>query len=170
VASRSLSATQSPQHDGKVSPQLTFPSLPWFRRLAELMDLNRSVHEHVGEVDCTCVFTVLDASGPGEDRHFQVTFEWLSVTDVREVSDEQRLAADFIMETDLQVWTEMLENIARNDGRPDLEHSLNHLSLPGVPMRVWAADPLGRDMFFRFNGSLQEFINASAHIPTRYEE
>jgi hypothetical protein len=62
----------------------------------------------------------------------------------------------------------MLENIAENNGRPDLEHSLNRLSLPGVPIRLWAEDPLDRDMFFRFNGSLQEFVNESHKIPTRY--
>jgi hypothetical protein len=37
-----------------------------------------------------------------------------------------------------------------------------------VPIRLWAEDPLDRDMFFRFNGSLQEFMNASVRIPTTY--
>ena len=55
-----------------------------------------------------------------------------------------------------------------NGGKPDLEHSLNRLSLPGVPIRLWAEDPLDRDMFFRFNGSLQEYVNESYKIPTRY--
>jgi hypothetical protein len=88
--------------------------------------------------------------------------------DVQEVSEDDRVKANFILETDVWVWMEMLENIAENGGRPDLEHSLNRLSLPGVPIRLWAEDPLDRDMFFRFNGSLQEFINASAQVPTTY--
>jgi hypothetical protein len=147
---------------------LEFPSVAWFERLGELMDANRAIHEHVGEIDCTCAFSILDAEGVGADRHFQVTFEGYSVVDVREISREQCDNADFTMETDLDVWKEMLDSIAEGGGRPDLDHSLNHLSLPGVPMRVWAVDPLGRDMFFRFNGSLQEFVNASVHIPTHY--
>jgi hypothetical protein len=149
---------------------LTFPSVEWFARLGELMDTEecRKIHEHVGEIDLTCVWTVFDADGQGTDRHFQTTFELYSLTDVREVTEDERAKANFILETDVWVWKEMLENITANGGRPDLEHSLNRLSLPGVPIRVWAEDPLDRDMFFRFNGSLQEFVNASVHIPTAY--
>ena len=149
---------------------LTFPSVEWFARLGELMDTEeyRKTQEHVGEIDLSCVWTVFDADGQGTDRHFQTTFELYSLTDVAEVTEEERAKANFIMETDIWVWKEMLENIAENGGRPDLEHSLNRLSLPGVPIRVWAEDPLDRDMFFRFNGSLQEFVNASVHIPTTY--
>ena len=85
-----------------------------------------------------------------------------------EVSEDDRVKANFILETDVWVWKEMLESIAEGGGKPDLEHSLNRLSLPGVPIRLWAEDPLDRDMFFRFNGSLQEFINESYKIPTAY--
>jgi hypothetical protein len=147
---------------------LTFPSVEWFARLGELMEENRAVHQHVGEIDCSCVWTVFDADGQGTDRHFETAFELYSLVGVREVSEEERVKANFILETDVWVWKEMLENIAEGGGRPDLEHSLNRLSLPGVPIRLWAEDPLDRDMFFRFNGSLQEFVNASVHIPTRY--
>jgi hypothetical protein len=147
---------------------LSFPSVEWFTRLGELMEENRTVHEHVGEIDCSCVWTIFDADGDGTDRHFQTTFELYSMTEVREVTEDELIKANFILETDVWVWKEMLENIAENGGRPDLEHSLNRLSLPGVPIRLWAEDPLERDMFFRFNGSLQEFINASAQIPTSY--
>jgi hypothetical protein len=147
---------------------LTFPSVEWFARLGELMEENRTVHEHVGEIDCSCVWTVFEADGESTDRHFMTTFELYSLVDVREVTEEERVKANFILETDIWVWKEMLENIAANGGRPDLEHSLNRLSLPGVPIRLWAEDPLDRDMFFRFNGSLQEFMNSSVHIPTTY--
>jgi hypothetical protein len=147
---------------------MIFPSVEWFTRLGELMEENRPVHEHVGEIDCSCVWTVFDADGQGTDRHFHTTFELYSLVDVREVSEEERVKANFILETDVWVWKEMLDSIAEGGGRPDLEHSLNRLSLPGVPIRLWAEDPLDRDMFFRFNGSLQEFVNASVHIPTEY--
>jgi len=147
---------------------MIFPSVEWFTRLGELMEENRAVHEHVGEIDCSCVWTVFDADGQGTDRHFQTTFALYSLVDAREVTEEERVKANFILETDVWVWKEMLDSIAEGGGRPDLEHSLNRLSLPGVPIRLWAEDPLDRDMFFRFNGSLQEFVNASVHIPTTY--
>jgi hypothetical protein len=151
-------------------PALAFPSLEWFQRLDELMDQHRSRHEHIGPIDCVAQFSVLDPDGKGRDRHFQVTFELYSATNAREVTEEQFDRADFIMETDSLVWQEMIENIREHGGRPDLEHSLNRLSLPGVPIRVWAPDPLGRDMFFRFNQSLQEYVNASAEVPTIYHD
>jgi hypothetical protein len=147
---------------------LAFPSVAWFERLGEVMEEYRSRHEHIGPIDCTCVWTVFDADGPGADRHFRTTFELYSLTESIEVTEDERPRADFILETDADVWREMIENIRENGGRPDLEHSLNRLSLPGVPIRVWAEDPLGRDMFFRFNQSLQEFVNASVHVPTVY--
>ncbi|HEY4408777.1 MAG TPA: hypothetical protein VGO87_02770 [Acidimicrobiia bacterium] len=149
---------------------LDFPSVEWFERLGQLMEEYRARHEHIGPIDCLTQFTVLDPEGEGRDRHFQITFELYSAISVREVIEEESSKADFIMETDTQVWQEMIENIRDNAGRPDLEHSLNRLSLPGTPIRVWAEDPLGRDMFFRFNQSLQEFVNASVHVPTRYPD
>jgi hypothetical protein len=147
---------------------LTFPSVEWFARLGELMEENRVVHEHVGEIDCSCVWTVFEADGESLDRHFQTTFELYSLVDVQEITEEERVKANFILETDIWVWKEMIENITENGGKPDLEHSLNRLSLPGVPIRLWAEDPLERDMFFRFNGSLQEYVNACAQIETAF--
>ena len=64
---------------------LTFPSVEWFTRLGELMEENRAVHEHVGEIDCSCVWTVFEADGESTDRHFMTTFELYSLVDVREV-------------------------------------------------------------------------------------
>jgi len=147
-----------------------FPSVGWFERLGRVMEEYRARHEHIGPIDVTVVWTVIDADGRGTDRHFLTRFELYSMVEAREITEDERFQADFIMETDAQVWQEMIENIRDNGGRPDLEHSLNRLSLPGVPIRVWADDPLGRDMFFRFNQSLQEFVNASVHVPTRYPD
>jgi hypothetical protein len=35
---------------------------------------------------------------------------------------------------------------------------------------VWSEDPLRKDLFFRYNQSLQEFINASAAFRTIFED
>jgi len=51
---------------------MIFPSVEWFTRLGELMEENRAVHEHVGDIDCSCVWTVFDADGQGTDRHIAV--------------------------------------------------------------------------------------------------
>jgi hypothetical protein len=62
----------------------------------------------------------------------------------------------------------MIESIAAGGGRPDLEHTLNRLSHTGTPIFVRSDDVLRRDLYFRFNQSLQEFVNASAQLATRF--
>lgn len=155
---------------GATGEAVPFPSCAWFERLAALMKEDRARHEHLGYVDCVARFTVLDGTPGGEPWHVQVTFEEFEAVDVREVDESEVERADFVVEADLDTWREMIENVAAGGGRPDLGHTLNYLSLPGTPIRVWSGDPVRRDMFFRFNQSLQEFFNASARIPTRFPE
>ena len=145
---------------------IAFPSVEWFDVLGKLMEQQRDVHVRTGPIDCVAQFTVFEATPDGGSQHIQVTFEEFSVIKVEEVGEQDVARADFVMETDLDTWQEMIENIAVGKGRPDLDHSLNRFSLPGTPIRVWSDDPLRRDLFFRFNQSLQEFVNASSEITT----
>lgn len=141
-----------------------FPSTAWFQRLADLMNGNRARQEQLGYVDCVAGFRVLGGDGA---RLFEVTFEEFSAIDVREAADGD-LRADFVLEAALADWREMIENIARGGGRPDLTHTLNHLSHRGTPFRLVSDDPLKSDLYFRYNQSLQEFVNASASFATTF--
>ena len=58
-------------------------------------------------------------------------------------------------------------DIRANQG-PDLEHTLNYLTLPDDPMRVTGPDQLEVDAFYRYNGSIQRFFNGATQIPTEY--
>ena len=150
-----------------VRESIPFPSLAWFRRLADLMAANRARHEHLGYVDCVAEFCVTD--GPqGRPWGVQVTFEEFATTDVREATVSGASRADFSVEASLATWREMIESIARGNGRPDLDHTLNRLSHFDTPVRVWSADVLKRDLYFRYNQSLQEFVNASAAFETTF--
>ncbi len=148
---------------------IAFPSTEWFQRLAQLMKTNRALHEHLGYIDCVAQFNVLDGGLGGKPWGVQVTFEEFDATDVREVGPDDVGRAVFTLEASLATWREMIEVIARGRGRPDLTHTLNYLSHPGTPIRVWSLDPLRKDLFFRYNQSLQEFINASAMLQTIFE-
>jgi hypothetical protein len=148
---------------------IAFPSSEWFEQLAQLMKLNRTLHEHLGYIDCIAQFTVLDGGPGGKPWSVQVTFEEFDATDVREAGAADAARADFMLEASLPTWREMIEVIARGRGRPDLTHTLNYLSHPGTPIRVWSEDPLRKDLFFRYNQSIQEFINASAAFRTIFE-
>lgn len=155
-------------HSVESQAAIAFPSLEWFQRLARLMNENRVLHEHLGFIDCVAQFTVLDGSPGGQPWHAQITFEEFEVVDVRECDDIDR--ADFKMEATLATWRAMIESIARGHGRPELTQTLNYLSHTGAPLRVWSPDPLRKDMFFRYNQSLQEFVNASAAFRTIFPD
>jgi hypothetical protein len=141
-----------------------FPSLAWCQRLADCMNANRARQEQLGYVDCVAGFKVFD----GKPVTYQITFEEYAVVDVREAGPLDADRADFTLEATLATWREMITNIAAGNGRPDLTHTLNHLSHFGTPIFLRADDPLRRDMYFRFNQSLQEFVNASASFPTAF--
>jgi hypothetical protein len=151
---------------GASAEAVPFPSVSWFRRLAERMNANRTRQEQLGYVDCVAGFTVTQG-----DRAFtvHVTFEEFAATDVREAGQEEAARADFTLEADLATWRAMIESIARGRGRPALDQTLNRLSHMGEPIAVRSDDPLRRDLYFRYNQSLQEFVNASASFPTRFE-
>lgn len=142
-----------------------FPSVSWFRCLADLMNANRARQEQLGYVDCVAGFRVLDGPG-GAPWACEVTFEEFEAIDVRECARGDASRANFTLEATQATWREMIESIAAGDGRPDLTHTLNYLTHPGTPMRLVADDPLEADLYFRYNQSLQEFVNASAQIAT----
>ncbi|MCX8072068.1 MAG: hypothetical protein N3C12_06415 [Candidatus Binatia bacterium] len=146
--------------------EAVFPSLSWFQELARLARVHRSRFEHLGYADCVAEFCVTD--GRPSPFAVQVTFEEFDVTDVRIPSVSDHYRADFRVEGDLATWQRMLESIARNHGRPDLDQTLNHLTHMGTPMRVTSTDPLRRDLYFRYAQTLQEFFNLSAAIHTHF--
>jgi hypothetical protein len=149
---------------------MIFPSVAWFKALGTEMESDRARHRHIGEIDTTCVFTILNTPGEGE-VNIRCVFEELSLIQVKQLVgdfDPTEVGIDFILEGDFSDWRSMIDHIKANDGRAGREFTLNYLSLPGIPFRCWSPDPLGRDMFFRFNQSLQAFINASYRLDTQY--
>ena len=154
-----------------VEAAVPFPSVAWFQRLADAMNANRARQEQLGYVDCVAEFAVGDPERPeaAADR-VQVTFEEFEALDVRAADPNAPARADFTIVAPLAVWRAMIESIAAGNGRPALDQSLNRLSHLGTPMRVVSDDPLKRDLFFRYNQSLQEFVNASAAFPTAFSD
>ena len=148
-------------------PAVLFPSEAWFARLARLMNENRARQEQLGYVDCVADFRVVDGCEDGAHFTVRVTFEEFEAKEVRCVGPDEE-GADFVLEASLDTWRGMIESIARGGGRPDLEQTLNRLSHMGTPVRVHSDDPLRRDLYFRYNQSLQEFVNASGSFRTGF--
>jgi len=149
-----MSAVREEQRETRV-----FPAPGWFEALAGLMNANRARQEQLGYIDCTVVFTVSDGSTDKLPRHFQVTFEEFSALEVREVDAALALQADFALEASFATWRAMIESIAAGGGRPALNQT---------PMTLVAADPIRSDLYYRYNQSLQEFINASCVFDTEF--
>ncbi len=149
---------------GKNAEPLEFPSLAWFERLAALMNDNRARQEKLGYVDCVAGFSVTGTRALA----VQVTFDEFEATDVRVTGETDSNRADFTLEAELETWQAMIESIAAGNGRPALDQTLNRLSHMGTPLHLLSDDPLRRDMYFRFNQSLQEFFNASAAFTTSF--
>jgi hypothetical protein len=147
---------------------IAFPSLRWFQRLAELMNNNRARQEQLGYVDCVAQFTIDDGAANGGAVAYRIAFEEFSAVDVREVPGAELGNADFSIDGPLAIWSEMIESIAAGGCRPDLEQTLNRLTHMGTQLRLRAPDAIHADYYFRFNQSLQEFINASGLFATDF--
>ena len=150
--------------------EVAFPSVEWFRALADAMNRNRARQEQLGYVDCVAEFKVLDGGSGGAPVAYQVTFEEFEATDVRVVTEADEARADFALDANLATWRAMIESIAVGNGRPALDQTLNRLSHMGTPIRLRSSDQLRKDMYFRFNQSLQEFVNASAGFCTKFRD
>lgn len=156
--------------DAQARDEIAFPSVEWFRALADAMNRNRVRQEQLGYVDCVAEFKVIDGGPGGAPVAYQVTFEEFEATDVREATAADEPRVDFALDASLATWRAMIESIAAGNGRPGLEQTLNRLSHMGTPIRLRSSDQLRKDMYFRFNQSLQEFINASAGFCTKFRD
>ncbi len=140
-----------------------FPSTTWFEAVAEAARKDEDAFRKLGFIDTTLGITVGADGGPGgAERTFILTFGAYSLDSVREGKPGEDV--DFTLRAPYSAWQEMIGNIRENGGA-DLHHTLNYLHF-GI-IDLVAGDQLKADLFFRVNGSLQAFFDASARIETR---
>jgi hypothetical protein len=61
----------------------------------------------------------------------------------------------------------MFQNIQRN-GKADTHHTLNHLTMLDDPLEAVSPDQYRLDKLYRYNYSLQVFLEEAAALDTRY--
>lgn len=144
---------------------VAFPSVEWFQMLATKMAGQREHFEKLGACDCVGQLTIWDGPG-GEEWRCQFRFEEYDVVDVRLVTEDEEPTSDFILETDVETWQGMVDSIVEGDGQPGLLFTLNRLSMPGTPIRLWSHDPVNRDAYYRFNQTIQHFVNNCSTFTT----
>ena len=146
---------------------ISFPSLEWFQELARLMNENEEAFERLGYADVTWALEI-QPSTPARTAHlFRFVFEEYSCNEVQELEPETDADVDFTLQASDEAWNEMIRNIQENQG-PDLEHTLNRLTLRDHPIYISASDFLGRDLFARYGQTFQLFFNGAIHITTEF--
>src|SRR3989304_5241332 len=141
-----------------------FPPRDWFQAISQKANKDKQRFKLLGYVDAN-VGIKIRGNGAGS-KGYLLQFADYGVTDVKEVDDPAPVS-DFVIEGSLDAWSEMIENIQRN-GEPDLEHTLNRLTMAGVPLKLIAGDQMQEDLFYRFNQSFQAFFNEAASVPTEF--
>lgn len=145
----------------------TFPSLEWFQELVQLMHDNEDAFKRLGYADVTWGLEV-QPSAPGQVPYlFRFVFEEYSCLEFEELEPGSRPDVDFTIQATYDTWKEMIQNIQANNG-PDLDHSLNRLTLMDDPIYIAATDFLSRDLFARYGQTFQLFFNGAIHIPTEF--
>lgn len=140
----------------------TFPSVEWFQELADITN-GDEVFRKFGRLDAIIAFKI-------GDRAFNVTFDVLTAGDIREIEDEEMRDSDFIIELSLDQWQGMLEDIKAN-GTASKDWTLNTLDLINDdPIhRNMEGDGYRADFFFRYNPSLQRFIENASQMETTFD-
>ena len=137
----------------------TFPSVEWFEAVREIVNQDEAFRR-LGTIDAKVGIKV-------GDKIYELDFEAFECTGVREISEADLRDVDFWLEQSPEQWKEMLENIKQN-GAADLQHTLNTLDLNMPEGFAKSYDGYRRDLFYRFNQSLQHFFDASSKIETTF--
>lgn len=142
---------------------MLFPSVEWFSALGQAVNSDPERFRRLGTVDITLVAKI---DYPAASRYFEISFAGYHFLGARELPRLEAAAPGaVVVEGPFETWREMVENIQAN-GKADLAHTLNTLTLYDTPMRVDAANQLDTDLFYRYQQNLQEFFDSAGKFTT----
>lgn len=135
-------------------------TVAFFDALASEMNAHPEIYEVLGDVDMD-IAVVMRADGA--DFRVLLTFADIACTGVREIGDGEERTASCWLEGPLDAWQTMFDDIVAN-GRATGWQTINSLTLVGDRIAVHGDDPLGVDLFFRFNQTVQAFLDGAAVV------
>src|SRR5262245_51429605 len=111
-----------------------FPSVEWFRRLAERMNTQLDRYTRLGVADLTLILKI---NFPRGDERYALTFDGYGCRAVRRMRENEAPGGrhPVILEGDFQVWKDMIENIGLH-GAADPAHTLNTLTFRHKSLRL----------------------------------
>ena len=123
----------------------TFPSLDWFQELARLMNENDVPYRRLGYADVRWAVEI-QPSEPEQPTHlFVFVFEEYGCKSVEACDPAAQPEVDFVMRAHAR---HLGGDDPQHPGKtraPDLQHTLNYLTLPDDPIYIDAPDFLSRD-------------------------
>ncbi len=136
----------------------TFPSVEWFEQLAAIT-VEDPAYLKFGRLNAVIAFRY-------GDTNISCTFDVLAIRDIKQISDEDLRDVDIVVEMPVEIWDQMLANIRENG------HAVGQWTLNTLDLRLdeeihknLMEDGLKADMFFRYNPSLQVFIDNASKLP-----
>lgn len=132
-----------------------FPSVEFFRALAESAAKDAPRYRRLGAIDLTVALRV-------GDKAYRIAFEDFSCTGVEEWDGKKPV--DCVISASDGDWRELIKHI-QTRGTADARHTLNSLVLAGDRFTLSGEEQLGIDCFYRFNASLQAFIEEARNVP-----
>ncbi|KAA0233067.1 MAG: hypothetical protein JJLCMIEE_02903 [Acidimicrobiales bacterium] len=136
-------------------------SVDFFDSLAANMNSRPTEYEVLGDVDID--LGLLMRRRDDGDFRLRLRFEGIECTGVAEAEDGDEKLADCYLDGDIDAWQAMFDDIADN-GRAVGRQTINSLTLVGEAIRVRGDDPLGIDKFFRYNQTMQAFLDGAAQL------
>lgn len=137
-----------------------FPSVQWFEALRDTVQDDPHWRDF-GMMDCAMGVNV------GETT-IKLVFDGYEIPEIADIStSSEQEDLDFTLVMPEERWQEMIRNIQSN-GQADLHHTLNTIDLESPEELAKGEDYTRRDLFYRFNQTLQDFFDASSTIETTF--
>ncbi len=137
--------------------------LALYDRLAKVMAENPNQYELLGDIDMD--LAVVMNRPDGSSFRMLLGFAGINCERVAEIEAGEEASADCWLVGDIEHFQAMFDNITAN-GKATGEWTLNTVTLMDEKILLKASDPMGWDMFHRFNQTLQEFFDAASSVLT----
>jgi hypothetical protein len=133
---------------------VAFPSVEWFEALGAAARHDGERYRHLGWIDLRLGVRV-------GDRGYRLEFSDFGL--VRAEEWDGHAPVDCTVAASEADWRELFAHIAAR-GSADPQHTLNSLVLAGDRFTLSGEDQLGVDAFYRFNATLQAFVEEARHL------
>ena len=137
-----------------------FPSSAWFVELVSRATDDPATLEHLGIADLRLGIEVVEPAG--EVEFVGLVLDGYDIHVVAPTS-ESTFAPEVVVSGPREAWDEMLTWIGEH-GPADAAHSLNGLTIAGVPLVARSDDAMGSDKFYRYMGTVQAVFDAAGPV------